>query len=299
MAPLLLILGGLWLVMRLADWQHTQDLPNDYERLTTEHFDVYYPDGLRERAERVVEEAERFLWEAPKAFSSLLGDISPPGQRIRLTLFRNHSEFSTFTQSALQDDMSSNGGYFDAVRLEIVLVLTESNIDSLGIRHEVAHLLVARGGGRFGTQMPRWLNEGLATWLETVDLRKPTMSGPLVGWIRLVAAASAKRPTIVDVTKFDDAAFRSEDNELAYAYANLLVHYLVERDSAAFFKFARAVRDGGCSDREGFKRYFSGVDALEPGFQSFLRDLVSDFDQEYRESILRGDIPPIGSDMRR
>ena len=97
------------------------------------------------------------------------------------------------------------------------------------------------------------------------------------------------------MSPFDDVAFRSEDNELAYAYANLLVHFLVERDSGAFFQFARAVRDGLCTDREGFERYFSGVDALEPDFQSFLRDLVSEFDQEYRERILRGAEPPIGS----
>ena len=149
-APLVLILGGLWLVLRLADWQHSRDLPNDYDRFTTEHFDVYYPDGLRTRAERVVEEAERFMGEAPKAFSSLLGDITPPSQRIRLTLFRTHSEFSTFTQSALHEDMSSNGGYFGTVRLEI----RSYRIEYRWLRDSArGHLLVSRGGGRFGTQI--------------------------------------------------------------------------------------------------------------------------------------------------
>jgi hypothetical protein len=292
-APVLALALGIWSLFYLSSWQHSQELPGNYRSFVTRHFEVHYPDGYLDRAVAVVKAAEAFLRDGPRAFASRLGDLTPPERRIRLTLFASHEEFASFAQTTLSEDMSSNGGYFDALRLEIVLVLTADNIDSLGIRHEVAHLLVARGGGRFGTKMPRWLNEGLATWLETADLSEPGRSGPIVGWIKLVAAARGKSPTIGEILNFTDNDFRSADNDLAYAYSNLLVHFLVDIDEKPFFQFAKDVREGTYNGRAGLEHYFGAISRLDAMFVEYVRTLVKEFDRKYRDAILRGEEPPL------
>ena len=288
-APVVMVVVGVFSLLNLANWYHAGQLPDDYQSFNTERFQVYHPEGLEGRAKAIVEEAEAFLLQAPLAFSPFLGDLTPPERQVRLTLFRNQEEFIRFTQDSLQEDMSSNGGYFDAANLEIVLVLTKSNADSLGIRHEVAHLLVARGGGRFGTEMPRWLNEGLATWLETADVSAPGSSGLLADWVRLVAAATAVPPGIQEIVAFDGKDFRSENNDLVYAYSNLLIHFLMHHSQERFFAFARSVLEGKPADVDRFEGAFGSVTNLEEPFRRYVRRLVSDFDAEYRERVIRGE----------
>ena len=132
----------------------------------------------------------------------------------------------------------------------------------MGIRHELAHLLVGRGGGRFGTAMPVWLNEGLATWLETADPQRPDGPAPVSDWVRLVAAV-APAPTLETLTSATSADFMSTHNEVAYAYSNLLVAFLIEADAEGFWELARAAREGQGGDLDALVARLGPVDKLE------------------------------------
>jgi hypothetical protein len=288
--PLAIAAATLVAIIKLSDYQHRSNLPEGYVALEAAGFEVYHPPGLEGLARRVAESATAYMTAAAQGWGSRLGGLEPPSEPIRLTLFPSHADFEQFGSSALSEDLSHNGGYFDAATMEIALVLPESHpsdLADMGIRHEIAHLLIARGDGRYGTQMPVWLNEGLATWLETADPAQPDGPASVSDWVRLVAAASPPL-TLQAVTAASSASFSSEGNEVYYAYANLLVHFLVDRVPDRFWGFARDARDGDATDFTAFVQRFGPLEPLEKRWQEAMATARQRYVVELSEAAERG-----------
>jgi len=221
-------------------------------------------------AEATVAEAEAFVGIVRAALEPRLGDLEPPSRRIRLTLFASHEEFAEFTSGTLSEDLSHNGGYFDVRQLEIALVLTDEGATRLGMRHEVAHLLIARGGGQEAYSMPAWLTEGLATWIESLD----SGADPLVAfWVADLARRQRASPPIGEILDTTQRSFTESGNDATYAHANLLVHFLIERFGAGFWAYVRDAREGDAQGRRAFERQFGRLTDLEAGWQDYLAQL--------------------------
>lgn len=266
--PIAAVVGVVLLLPRLAAWTHLSELPDGYETFRQGPFEVFHPPGRRGLAEEMTSEATAFMGRVDRAWSAHLGDLSPPERGYRLTLFETHAEFERYASDRSGDDYSHSGGYFDLAESHIVLVLGAGD-GARGIRHEVAHLLIAHGGGRFASRMPLWLNEGLATFVETADPDRPSAEGLVAKWARMVAGL-VEAPSLERVMGLGTAAFRGSGNIAAYGFANLLVHYLLRRDPEAFWRFARAAREEGANDPS---RYFGDADALEAGWRAFLAEV--------------------------
>ncbi len=287
LAPVVIIAAVLLGVKKLAQLEHTGNLPDGYERLELGRFEVHYAMGHEGDARQVAGAAEVFIERAVAAWSPLLGDLEPPGGSFRLTLFAGRADFERFASATLSDDLSHNGGYFDTATLEIVLVMSEiEDQNAMGIRHEVAHMLIGRGGGRFGTRMPAWLNEGLATYLETADVDRPERPAPVAEWVRLVAAVSAP-PRVEDIVSAERAAFSAAGNEVYYAYSNLLVHFLMRRSAARFWRFAKAARDGRGLDFQGLLKHFGPSDTLEAAWTGAMEAARAQYAIELGEKVDR------------
>ncbi|MFT5431541.1 MAG: hypothetical protein ACI9OJ_002238 [Myxococcota bacterium] len=268
LAPVL-ILAAVWLLLsRMSQWSTSPGVPDGYERFDAERFTVYCAPENRKAAKALVDEAGQFAMRTAEAFSPLLGDLTPPDDPIQVTLFGNQKDFATFASSALSEDLSQNGGYFDVVNLEIAVVMTDSAGTRLGIRHEVAHLLLARDGGRRGSTLPPWLNEGLATYLEVADPNAPNDPPDIAQWVAKIAAQTPTAPPIPTITESVQDAFIEAGNEVAYAHANLLVHFLIARDADRFWRFARQSRDGAA---DTFAETFGSPDQLAAPWEHFVR----------------------------
>ncbi len=268
--PLAIAVGTLVAVKKLADMEHRKHLPEGYVMHEVDGFEVYHPPGLKDTAARVAESASEFARGAATAWGRRLGGLEPPSEPVRLTLFPDHAHFQRFASSSLSEDVSHNGGFFDAATLEIALVVADleaGGAEDMGIRHEVAHLLIGRGGGRFGTRMPVWLNEGLATWLETASFSSPDGPAPVARWVRMVAAVEPPL-SLKRLTAASPASFQSRGNEVYYAYANLLVHFLVDRVPDRFWAFAKAARDGESADYDALVEAFGPAGKLEDAWQN-------------------------------
>ncbi len=274
-------------VIKLSDYEHANNLPDGYERMERGRFEVHYPRGLRGEASRVVDAAEVFIELAVESMSPLLGDLTPPTGPFRLTLFADRADFERFASATLDDDMSHNGGYFDTMTLEIVLVMSEVESETgMGIRHEVAHMLVGRGGGRYGTKMPAWLHEGLATYLETADPKRPGDPARVAQWVRMVSAVNAP-PTVAEIVGANRRAFSGEGNDVYYAYSNLLVHFLMRRSADRFWRFARAAREGRDLDLDGLLKHFGPHDLLEAAWTGAMEAARTQYATELGERIDR------------
>lgn len=240
------------LVLWQSERDHLAHLPDGYVRTDVGAFELYHPAGMETQATQIAESAQDFIDRVVPAFTPLLGELQPPWQSVRVTLFTTHNEFSTFASQTLAEDLSHSGGYFETGSLQIVLVLSQLSKDNgMGIRHEVAHLLLARGGGRVGTNMPTWLNEGLATWLETADPTDLERPSHVPDWVKLIAM-STEPPPVWSIVTADPQAFSQADNAVHYAYSALLVRFLVGYDPDRFWSWARDAREGRATDLAGF-----------------------------------------------
>ena len=272
LAPFVIV-GLLYAVLTLyGRWTHQRDLPDDYEREEIGRFEVYYPPEARGQVERIVAGGERFLETAGEEYGELLGGVEPPSGTIRLTLFRNDEEFERFASGALDEDLSHNGGYYEATRNEIALVMSAvDDVDQMGIRHELAHMLLARGGGQWGSSVPPWLTEGLATWLETTDVEARALGARVQQWVKMVVVVTST-PPVQAVVGVDSDAFSREGNHVAYAYSALLVHFLVRRSARAFWAYTRAARSGEAKGASGVTDFFGDLDALDADWQPWVRE---------------------------
>lgn len=221
---------------------HQADLPHNFATRSQDNFEVFYPEERGDDADQIVRDGVAFLRAAPRAWGDRLGGLDPPPGKVRLTLFRDGTELTQFASDTLKEDLSQNGGYFDTATLEIALVLSKRRDDNyLGIHHELAHMLIQRGGGRFGSKMPPWLSEGLAVWMETADPAKPDGPAPVSMWVQMVCVATGT-PSLSRLTATNSGAFTASGNEVAYAYSNLAVHFLLELRAPEFWATARRTR---------------------------------------------------------
>jgi len=287
--PFLIIAAVYVLLGRIGEWNHSRRLPDGYEHLSEGAFEVYYPPGREMDARAVVAAGVEFLERLPTAWQGRLGDLEPPVGPFRLTLFANSSDFTEFASDTLSEDLSHNGGYFDVVHLEIVLVLSELDQDNgMGIRHELAHLLLARGGGRMGTRMPSWLNEGLAMYLETAGLTTDAAAtAPVQALVQLIALAK-EAPQLETLLQAENQRFSQVDNDLYYAYSNLLVHYLIEAQPVAFWAYVRSVLNGGEVGMETFVEAFGELSTVEADWRAGLERARTRFAIGMGEYIDRG-----------
>ena len=117
----------------------------------------YYGEYVEQRAKTVLEAAEQSM----EIMVPLLGiEPTEPLQIVSYNNYRHMSSALPFRSQAVREQLQTVGLAFDSVR---VLLVHGFDATVKGtVSHEFTHLLVAEAAGRARSQVPAWLNEGLA-----------------------------------------------------------------------------------------------------------------------------------------
>ena len=119
----------------------------------------YYGEYVEQRAQTILEAAEETL----ENMAPLLGIT--PTEPLRIVSYNNYRHMSAalpFRSQAVREQLQTSGMAFDDERVLLVLGFDATITGT--VSHEFIHLLVAEAAGRTRTQVPAWLNEGLAEY---------------------------------------------------------------------------------------------------------------------------------------
>lgn len=144
----------------LERWERVAEAEDGFERVLTEHFEVVYEfdrDEVRSEIDSIGVLLEDAYLEFGEAFASF--PVEGGRRRIRVVLY-TREEFDAVT--GVEDWV---GGIFDGtIRVPVASLTEELPRVSRVLRHELLHAFVDHVGG---SEVPGWLNEGLAQLLET------------------------------------------------------------------------------------------------------------------------------------
>ncbi len=119
----------------------------------------YYGEYVEQRAQTILEAAEETL----EIMGPLLG--IEPTEPLRIVSYNNYRHMSAalpFRSQAVREHLQTSGMAFDDERVLLVLGFDATITGT--VSHEFIHLLVAEAAGRTRSQVPAWLNEGLAEY---------------------------------------------------------------------------------------------------------------------------------------
>ena len=158
--------------------------------------------------------------------------------RCRIYIYRNRAEYLAATGAP---DWSS-GFVKSRVRIVSSFHQAETFLESV-LPHEVAHVMFRELVGYDNPRVPKWLDEGVAQFAETLDC--DLMSDPMVERVA--------RGIYLPLSDLSDVQLRWSDNETArlfYDEAESLVRFLLRRyGSGRFVEFCSNLRVGYSVER--------------------------------------------------
>jgi hypothetical protein len=200
---------GRELQQQLDEWREEQELQGRFHEARSEHFTVLFEAANHERPARdVVRRLEAAYWRV----GNTLG-LYPP-RPVTVVLY-TREQFRDITRLAAWSAAAYDG------RIRVPLDGTLDRPEELDrvLSHEFVHAVVATVGGR---AVPAWLNEGLATALESADPSE-------------AEAALVRTDARLALSKLHGSfvGLSTHDAEIAYASAARSVRRLIEERGAA------------------------------------------------------------------
>ncbi|RME84556.1 MAG: hypothetical protein D6785_05415, partial [Planctomycetota bacterium] len=245
---LIMLVFSIYGLPKIMEWLKFSHLPSGYQKTETRFFRVFYPSSKKEDVLELAKEGEAYLEWFLEDVGKRLGGFEKPKYHINLIFLDSHLDFRKFAVKELEKDLAFNGGYFNPLTGDIALVLGKDPAKNLrGLRHELTHYLLNRGGNMFASGFPAWLSEGLAIYFEKVE-------PDLEPWIYQTVGEENRILPIAEVLSFSRADFSALGNRKAYAYSALLV-YLISQEPK-FWNYLQETRWGRKKTLEDFYSYF-------------------------------------------
>jgi hypothetical protein len=240
----------------LERWKRELETESEFHRVQSQHFELAYEvwrEGLLDRTADLLDALELHYVDLAAVFGVRPAEQGRP--RIPVSLYRP-KEFSRITGLAEWAGASYDGVIRAPVAEERAI---GAALDEL-LRHELIHAFVREAGGR---EVPGWLNEGLAQWLQ----RAPDAE------VERARAALADQPPI-ELARLQGALTGLPDaTTVALAYAQSLAFCAwIERQHGRAVLLAMV---GGCSKGEPVEATFESWTHLPLGeaFELFRRGL--------------------------
>ncbi len=196
------------------------------------------------------------------------GKVDPPGQ-VEVIVVRSELELEEFTQGAVQEAFIDSSGRSPLMVMagEGLFLLEEP--EGLQVQaHELAHHI-----SRFAmVRQPRWLSEGLATWLQTVRFsslrRKATFGRFHRSSYRFVQTHEPL--TLEKLWAWDEQPLTSSVETVHY-YASswLWVVYLMDQHPERFRDFRERLSRAE-EPRRAWEAAFQGVTGLDEAVRSYV-----------------------------
>ena len=207
----------------LERWRHESSVHNSYIEKPAGHFPILYEGGTQQsigdRVARVLE----------SGYSSIGRTLnSYPTETVTVILYTNR-EFQDITRSPSW----AGGGYDGRIRVAVGGQLRPSDLDRV-VTHELVHAIVASAAPR---RVPAWLNEGLATYLESNDR----------SWVPDVLHRASTVVPLADLTN----GFNGLDEQgalVAYAESSVAAEILCAKLGSNIGAFLQMVGNGSSVD---------------------------------------------------
>ena len=171
---------GAELQQQLDDWRKEQELQSRFHEVSTEHFTALFEAAADEPVAREV------LGRLEAAYCRIGNTLGVyPSQPVSVVLY-TRQQYGEITRLA---DWSA-AGYDGRIRVPLGRTLEQREELDRVLSHEYVHAVVAMLGGR---TVPAWVNEGLATALESPESAGRGTHADAHRWAQIVKAARQLR----------------------------------------------------------------------------------------------------------
>ena len=206
----------------LERWRSESSTHGSYLERPTGHFRILY-EGLRQQAigDRVARVLEREYQRIGRALQTF------PSEPITVMLYTNR-EFQDLTRAPGW----AAGSYDGRIRVAVGGGASEGEIDRV-VTHELVHAVIATTG-----RVPAWLNEGLATHLESSD----------PGWAAATLRRSAAIMPLADLVR-GFSGFDEQQAMVAYAESAVAAEVLIAQLGSNLGPFLEMVGQGSSIDQ--------------------------------------------------
>lgn len=257
-----------------------------WEQRRSEHFIVYFPDSAREFGLNVSSKAEEYYRSIANDLGYIrYGNFWKWENRVKIYIYPDHE---SYIKTSGQPEWSH--GMADYKTKQIISYVNNFEFLNSLLVHEIAHLIFRDFVG-FKSDVPLWLDEGVAQWEEkdirvlrknlVVELAKQRLLLNIDDMIR-IDIRQIKAKDRISITKAyskdtKDVKLELKGEELVkiyYLQAFSLVGFLMERFGADnFIVFSRQLRDGknlGDALKFAYPAHLRSIEELEKGWKEYI-----------------------------
>lgn len=258
----------------------------DWAQISSDHFIVYYKDTDNSFANDVSRKAEEY-------YNSIADDLGYVrysnfwkwDKRVKIYIYPDHVSYLAAT-----DQQGWSHGIANYNKKEIISYAWGKDFLAALLPHEMAHLIFRDFVG-FKSDIPLWLDEGVAQWAET-DLKAERLTRikqqarqnillPIQAMIDLdIRTIKADQQISIEAMALDDGRIpllEMDGNALVniyYLQSFSLVGFLIERyGSDSFVTFSRHLRDGkpiGDALKFTYPQQVRSIEDLEKQWKQYL-----------------------------
>lgn len=201
-----------------------------------------------------------------KIFNGLYNNLINDSLKIILNLYNKRKDFKAVLAQRGMKGFTESGFYSPETDQSYVYFEGTENLST--VLHEMSHAFLKNNSKYY----PRWLTEGLAEFLETLEEKQFNIQ-IVSQWNRLERMKSFQKDKKLNLNAFlqDQMGWRDK-NKLEYMYtvSYSLIYYLYKKDPQLISKITQLYRKG-YSQEYIFKQAFGGTDDLESGFNFYFK----------------------------
>lgn len=196
------------------------------------------------------------------------GSFDPPGT-VDIIVLHNRSALEEFTNIRIEGFSTNTEDGPLLVLAGHAYALSEATADITTQAHELTHYLSELALVR----QPRWLSEGLASYLETIALR-PERREVILGRLHGAFYNQVQRHgwrTLDELWEWDSKGLLgTSESRQYYASSWLWVHFFISRHGARFEDFQKRLMQGE-EPRQAFEAAFRGEEDLAGELNGYVR----------------------------
>lgn len=201
-----------------------------------------------------------------KIFNGLYNNLINDSLTITLNLYNKRKDFKAVLAQKGMKGLTESGFYSPITDQSYVYFEGTENLTT--VLHEMSHAFLKSNSKYY----PRWLTEGLAEFLETLEEKQFNIQ--IVSQLdRLERMKNFQRDKKLDLNLFlkDQAGWRDKNRlEYMYTVSYALIYYLYKKDPQLISKITQLYRKG-YSQEYIFKQAAGGIDNVENGFNMYFR----------------------------
>lgn len=202
-------------------------------------------------------------------FNRLFPDNTSQRSDVTVTVFKTYDKFLKYQVQKGKQEIRRSNGYYSVRDKEVVIFKKEKNQSFLRIcYHELCHFFTHK----YLQLPPPWLNEGLATYFESIKIgsKNITHAEDAILKARVKTLIQLREIKLKDFIAWNYKQFYDKsfsDENYGYAISHCMVYYLLNNHKEATYNLIREIAKDTPSE-EAFDLFYPG------GFLQFEKDFL-------------------------